>query len=186
MSSNDKLLNEIKNMLTLAIQEIKDDNKNTLEIYRSNFEKKLDAMINIESVNDDIQKQETSKSVKSNKVVKTVKSMTSKTNNITPLIYLQNIFKIDMNRFIDIFYTKEQLEECMNHEDLIKCQDKCKPGTALYKRKLASIVYKIYIDTKNDSSKLALLINYRDEELESNDTEQSVDRSSRSISSNDE
>ena len=105
MSSNDKLLNEIKNMLTLAIQEIKDDNKNTLEIYRSNFEKKLDAMINIESVNDDIQKQETSKSVKSNKVVKTVKSMTSKTNNITPLIYLQNIFKIDMNRFIDIFYT---------------------------------------------------------------------------------
>jgi hypothetical protein len=179
MSSNDKLLNEISKMLQLAIEEIKEDNKNTFEIFRSNFERKLDTIINIESITEDILKQETSKSVKSNKQVKTVKSTSTSKTSVTPLMYLQSVFKTDAKKFIDILYTKEELEQSINHDDLIKCQDKCKPGTALYKRKLASLVYNLYI--KNDQSKIDLLTKYRDEE--SNEQEKSVDQSIRSISS---
>lgn len=151
--SNKILLEKIEQLLLKTVDEIKLDNKNSLEILKSNFERKIDIIANIESVNKTKQNLEDSKqSTKS--VIKT------KTVNITPLSFLQNKIKNEGPEvYLDKLYSKEELDEVKKLDELCK---KNKEGTVLYKRKLASLLFSQYI--KNNSEKLEKLNQYKDSE----------------------
>ncbi len=175
MSDNAKLLAEIKKLLINFTNEIKEDNKNSLEILKSEFERKLDIIANIENIKDDCFKPDIKKTSKNQNSVSVLSqnvdidgttvitasaapNSKSKTN-ITPLIFLQNSFKNSYTTYVDVLFTEDELNNILKHEDL----KKCKEGTALYKKKLASLVYNSFI--KNDSNKMNLLTRFKDDDV---------------------
>lgn len=153
-----KLLKDFKTELFKELddmkKEIKNDTNNAIEIVRTNFERKIDIIANIEKSNEVITRKETT--------VKKSLSIIKSSNGVsqtTPLIFLQNKFKDDCDEYIDILYSKEEINMSMQSPEL----SKHKKGTVIYGKKLASIVYNSYI--KTDKAKLSKLTDLRDETL---------------------
>ena len=170
MSNNDKLLSEIKKLLMTAVEEIKEDNKNTLDILKSEFERKLDIIANMENITSE--KTEVKKNSKAindiyDNSISSISASSAPSSsqnkpkeNTTPLKHLQNTFKTSYTTYIDILYTEVELNEALANEEL----KKLKEGTAVYKKKLASIIYNNNI--KNNSKKMEQLTKFKDDATE--------------------
>lgn len=152
-----KLLKDFKIELFKELEdmkkEIKADTNNAIEIVRTNFERKIDIIANIEKSNEVINRKEAT-----TKKTTTSKSQSSN-NQLTPLIFLQNKFKENVEEYVDILYSIDEINISMRSSELLKH----KKGTVIYGKKLASIVYNSYI--KSDKKKLLKLTQLKDDSI---------------------
>lgn len=153
-----KLLKDFKIELFKELEdmkkEIKADTNNAIEIVRTNFERKIDIIANIEKSNEVINRKEAT----TKKTATSSKSQSS-SSQLTPLIFLQNKFKENVEEYVDILYSIDEINISMRSSELLKH----KKGTVIYGKKLASIVYNSYI--KSDKKKLLKLTQLKDDSI---------------------